>query len=340
MVEQITSRRDPQLIARVVSGRPLYYGAEPDAESETLPYVRAGSSLVNLSGRIAVVGDDTNFVALIEPASRRVERIVLPAGHGGQRLFDDEHDNKRWKLDLEACVVVPDADGELFVAFGSGSGPEREQIVVLTWTPDGKHDVAVYRAPAFYASLRAEREFTGSGLNVEGSIYLESGALRLFQRGNAEPREGLEPVDATCDVSWPELWEHLQDPEASPPPRPSSVVQYRLGQLDGVRLTFSDAEPLHAGGVLYAASAEGPPQSGQDGPVVGSALGVIEPTGEVRWTELTDADGGRFQGKVEGLYLDPHDPYHAYFVVDLDDPEEPSRLYEAMLSGPWYREVS
>ena len=47
-------------------------------------------------------------------------------------------------------------------------------------------------------------------------------------------------MNATCDVSWKQLRAHLNDP-ALPAPVPENVIQYELGTLEGVRLTFTDA---------------------------------------------------------------------------------------------------
>jgi hypothetical protein len=78
---------------------------------------------------------------------------------------------------------------------------------------------------------------------------------------------------------------------------------YDLGTSDGVRLTFSDAEHLGGGRVLFSASAEDP----ASGEIRGSVLGIIEADGSARWTHLCDTDGGPFSGKIEGLTLDAKD---------------------------------
>lgn len=330
-----TARKDTTLNARVARSTPLYYDDDPQASVDLPPYVRAASSLALFADRIAVVADDANFIALIDPATRRAGCIPLPAGRGGEREFDDEHGNKRWKLDLEACVTVPDAAGQMLVAFGSGSKPEREWVVVVPGRGEAESGLNVYEARALYAALRDERAFAGSELNVEGAVFLGDDTLRLFQRGNGEPHDGVQPVDATCDLQWSALWAHIQAPEGAAPPALQNIVQYELGELDGVRLSFSDAEAV-AGVILYSASAEATSGGSGDGRVAGSVLGVIDPTGAARWAELIDEDGSAFGGKVEGLSAGHDNPNRLYFVTDMDDPDEPSKLYEVDLSGPWY----
>ena len=340
MIEQVVAWPDPALVARIRRKTPLWYEGGADPATERPPHVRAGSSLAALrdpgtrGDRIAVIQDDARFVAIIDPGSSRAASLPLPAGHAGHRVFDEAHGNERFKLDLEACVTVLGAGGERLVAFGSGSTAERDQIVVVSWTGGERPDVAVYEAAAWYDALRGAHDFSGSELNVEGAIFLPPDTLRLFQRGNGAPRAGLQPVDATGDLSWSALWAHLQRPATAPPPTPANVVQYRLGDLDGVRLTFSDAVARGAV-VIFSASAEGSGDSARDERVAGSVLGVIATDG-ARWTTLTERDGRPFRAKIEGLSLAPGDRRLVSFVVDNDDTEAPSELYQAELSGPWY----
>jgi hypothetical protein len=168
--------------------------------------------------------------------------------------------------------------------------------------------------------------------NVEGAVFMGPERLRLFQRGNADPRGDLQPVDATGDLSWPALKAYLADPIGTAPPAIENVIQYELGDLHGVRLTFSDAEALEEGITLFSASAE----NEETGKIVGSVLGIIDADGEARWAELLDEGGEPFGGKVEGLSRKPGETDHVYFVIDSDDADRASRVYEADLDGPWY----
>ncbi|HYJ78708.1 MAG TPA: hypothetical protein VEW03_03825, partial [Longimicrobiaceae bacterium] len=105
-----------------------------------------------------------------------------------------------------------------------------------------------------------------------------------------------------------------------------------LGKIDGLRLTFTDAA-VHDGCVFFAAAAEDSPDATRDGRVSGSALGVFDPGGGMRWTPLIGEDGTPFAGKVEGLML--RDAASAWVLVDRDDPLRPSELCEVMLEGDW-----
>ncbi len=334
MVPSVVARQDHELTARITRTVQLFYEDDASPGSGRPSFVRAGSSLANCAGRFAVVQDDANFLALVHPEQGTALSFALPAGEGGSRAFDDDHHNKRDKLDLEAGVMIAGRGSDFLLMMGSGSAPQREKVVVVSWRGSEPGDTRVLEAPALYRSLRDARNFSGSGLNVEGMVLLDD-VLRLFQRGNEPPHGGVQPVNATCDLPWEEVWAHLQHPEVAPPPEPRNVIQYELGELDGVRLGFSDAAVADGGHILFSASSE-ESLDGGDGRVTGSVLGVIRSSGEARWTPLTEQDGEIYRGKVEGLELAPGDPNAAYFVVDADDPDEPSQLCRVDLAGPWY----
>lgn len=328
-----TAAPDPSLAAVVLRQAPLYYHDGADPATDRPAYVRAGSSLARVPGGIALVQDDANFLAVVDPGTARARAILLPAGNGGVRQFDKGRGNKADKLDLEACVAA-DVDGEtLFVAFGSGSTSRREAVVVVRDWDLAEPRVELVHAPGLYARLREEIAFAGDALNLEGAM-LRDDQLTLFTRGNGSARGESLPAAATCTVDWRELLAFLRDPEAASPPAPADVLRYELGQLNGVRLGFTDAARW-GDTVLFTAAAEASPDAVEDGAVEGSVIGVIGADGDTRWTPLVDDAGRAFTGKVEGV-LAPHDDAgHLYAVVDTDDADAPSLLCTIRLDGPW-----
>jgi hypothetical protein len=324
---------DPALTARVVRSVPLLYAHGADPGEDRPAHVRSASGLLRAGGRLAVIQDDANFVALADPATGQASAIALPAGDGGLRQFDDVRGNKRFKLDLESCVMLSHpAGGATLVAFGSGSTAFREKIVVIRGIESSGPDVRVVDASALYALLRAETGFAGSELNVEGAA-LTDGALRLFNRGNGAPRNGLLPVNATCDLDLSKFLAFIDDPSAAPPPLPCGVTQYDLGGIGGLALTFTDAAEW-GGRVLYTAAAEASPDATRDGPVAGCAIGIIQ-GGEARFAVVEVAGGARYAGKIEGILPHPEHPGHFWAVIDRDDPAAPSELLEVELGGGW-----
>jgi hypothetical protein len=341
MTSHFVSIQDDRLQARVTGSRPMVYRDGPSSEEDRPPHVRAASGLSAFMEYIAVIQDDANWLALID-AEENVTAIPLPPSPHGDRVFSKNRGNKDDKYDLEACISVTTEGRQELVGFSSGSRQERAWVLRVREAIAGQDapdcDVAArltaefVDAASFYQSMRDHAEFSGAGLNIEGALTLDEDCIRMFQRGNAEPCGDLQPVDATADLSWAALSEHLTNPQAPPPPL-CNVRTYDLGQLGGVRLTFSDAEHLGGGRVLFSASAENP----GTGEIIGSVLGVIDAAGEARWTELIDQDGGTFRGKIEGLTLDWRDPHKVHFVVDDDDEDVPSKIFEAVLSECFFQ---
>jgi hypothetical protein len=313
--------------ARVIARHEMSYSDGPSDEDDRPPHVRAASGLSAFREHLAVIQDDANWLALID-SDQQVTAVPLPPSSNGDRVFSKKRGNQSDKYDLEACVTVGSGDDLELVGFSSGSRREREWVLRVREDKSGGLGAEFVEAPAFYAAMREEKAFSGAGLNIEGALALDHDRIRLFQRGNAEPCDGLEPIDATADFSWAALCEHLTSPETQSPPRISNLRSYDLGTLGGVRLTFSDAEHLAEGRVLFSASAEDP----GSGKVKGSVLGIIEANGDARWTHLSDEEGKPFEGKIEGLTLDSKDPRKVYFVIDDDDEDTPSRIFHAIVS--------
>jgi Family of unknown function (DUF6929) len=325
MVRRVIASVDASMQAILRGRLPLRYAAGPDPTLDRPAHVRSGSALASFAGRIAVVQDDAHFLALVDVSGRSVDAITFGPGEGGKRLYDARRGNKALKLDLEACFVC---DGVL-VAFGSGSTAKRERCLLVR-QQNGDFESEIVDAGALYRALREAHEFSGSQLNLEGAVCRSDGRVVLFQRGNGAPMNGLLPRDATLELELAELMAFLARRGSGAPPRLFNVTEYELGNIDGVRLTFTDAATF-GNELLFLAAAEASPDALLDGPVSGVALGLIDERGEARWTPVVDSSGQRVSSKLEGLWLDRLD--RAYAVSDPDDPDAPSELCELELVG-------
>lgn len=347
----VEARLDPTLDARILRRVPMRYATGANPRLDRPAHVRAASGLAWVGARLAVLQDDANFLALVDPATGLADSITLPAGPGGLRQFDDGRGNKADKLDLEALARVPGANGPLLIALASGSTPHREWVALFEGVESGAPTARLHRAPSFYARLRDTALFAGSELNVEGLLHVGE-RLRLFGRGNGAARGEVAPVNASCEVAWASLLAHLERPAAAAPPELVNVVQYELGAIGGVRLAFTDVAPGWAGAergategrlVLYAAAAEASPDATRDGEVAGSAIGVVRHRAgalSARWTPLRGEAGEPVALKVEGLVLGTAAPDQLFVVVDHDDHDRPSDLCEVRLAGPWWSRLA
>ena len=110
-------------------------------------------------------------------------------------------------------------------------------------------------------------------------------------------------------------------PERVPVAHPHT---YELGDADGVGLAVTDAVVLPDGRTLLSAAAEDTPNAVDDGPVVATALVLLDGK-DVRDVAPIPEVGGRVH-KVEGLALRDvrGSEVHLLAVVDDDDPTRPS----------------
>lgn len=338
---RVRSTLDPSLQARIVRRVPMLYADGACLDTDRPGHVRAASSMAWVGNRIALVQDDVNFVALVDPHTGLADAITLPAGRENKRQFDVGRGNKKYKLDTEALTRVPSDRGVLLLGFGSGSRTKhRDNLLTIGFTGHEErpehHTTSLVSLPGLYASLRSTSDFAGSDMNIEGALYID-GTIRLFGRGNGEAANDLHPLDATCDMSWAALDAYIARPDGDNLPEITRITQYVLGDVDGVALGFTDAIVFDEAHVMYSAAAEASKDAETDGEVGGSALGVIphDRRAGARYTSIVDERGEPFVGKVEGLVRDPSDPTRAIVVVDVDDHTRPSELCEIVLSGPW-----
>lgn len=330
MTRIIVGARDPSLSAVITARRALWYSEGADAERDRPAHVRAGSSLGMIGGRIVVVQDDANFLALVDPVIGQVDPVLLPRGDGGVRQFDDLRGNKGSKLDLEACIVVDEDGLPAFLAFGSGATGRRERVVRVRGLGSDEPEVDFLDAAKFYAALRATAGFAPGRMNLEGVIALPNGDLCFVSRGNGAVTDGVAPVNGFAMVGAEALLAHLDAPEWKEVPPIGEVFQLELGTLGGVPLGVTDGIATSAG-ILLSAVAEASPDAVDDGPVTGSVIALIGVDGTTRWAPVVEADGAVARVKVEGILLAGG---VMYGVVDDDDPARPSTLLTLHFEAP------
>jgi hypothetical protein len=118
-------------------------------------------------------------------------------------------------------------------------------------------------------------------------------------------------------------------------PRVLALQLFELGTLEGVGLGFTDVALLPDGRSVFLAAAEDAPDAIADGPVLGSVVGLLEPSangGGARWTRLLGSDGRPSPYKVEGVAID-RGARGGWLLTDSDDPRVPAMLLRVELRG-------
>ena len=310
------------LTATIGTPRLLRYDHGPHPLEDLPGHVRAASSIRRQGHRLVILQDDVSALAVLDPSTGSTQPILLPAGPDGARVFDDERGNKKFKMDLEACVVLP--DGRL-VAFGSGSSPQREKIVTIA---SGKGAIAQQLSGSdFYASLRIHAAAHDTRLNIEGAV-VHGDRLRLLQRGIGE--RGGESWNAILDLSLNRFVGWLDG--RNPLPSVRRILEVDLGAVAGVPLGFTDAAVTDDGRVAFLACAEDTNDVLSDGPVLGCRFGWLDPDDRSAVTmTIVDSDGQPTRLKLEGIEtrLDGGSVFDV--VADMDRGDEPAQLAELIV---------
>ncbi len=266
--------------------------------------VRAASAIVAYADGWLIAQDDSTH-----GAHWRAPGVVA------LRLLDavDEHHwftgvdgTKHLKPDLEAACTLPDGRT---VLLGSGSTPARRRGVVLD--DDGPR---VLDLSALHARVSTALAVPPDVLNLEGACVVGE-HLRWFHRGL--PAAGWPSASIDLPVAVP-----LEAAE------PVNVLTYDLGSHDGVGLAVTDAVTISGGRVLVSAAAEDSPNAYDDGPVVASALLLLDGNRVLDRVDVPVVDGR--VAKIEGLAVVAEDPAGVRLLatVDADDHTSPSSVLE------------
>ena len=279
-------------------------------------FIAAGSGLVRAGEHLYVIADDEREIAVFpaegdEPGHlRRLLPGELPA---------DPAERKRVKPDFEALVVLPAQDDDAsaaLLAFESGSRKSRRGGVI--WGLDESGALVGDPRRLDLAPLYSALDIPD--LNIEGAAVAGE-RLLLFQRGNG--RGAVNAVIAlSLELAMPDLARGRLSAGAVVAER-----RYDLGEVNGVRLAFTDAAALPDGRIVYTAVAEGGDDTYHDGGCAGAGVGIIDEQGnKQRWEPLDPP------AKVEGVEarLDG-DGIELLMVADADDPGSPSPLLSARL---------
>jgi hypothetical protein len=283
------------------------------------PHVSAASGVVRRGEHVYVIGDDQLFVArfrLTSTAPGTAARVLSGT------LPEDEGERTEVKPDLEVLSVLPPFSGHPFGALlglGSGSARGRDRGFVWGLASDGSlaGEPREIDLSPLYDLLRREIP----ELNVEGASVMGD-RLWVLHRGNHEGSP-----NAVAELSLADVIDSVHGDLTIDPSELDAVRAYDLGELDGVRLAFSDATPLGGRLMVFTASAEAPGADGPDGAIHGSVVGTIDLDGDVQRLRTIDR-----RYKVEGVHASTDAGVIDFlFVCDQDDPDAPSPLLSATM---------
>lgn len=208
----------------------------------------AASGLVHVGGQIHVVADDENHLGCFDLSDSGPGRLV--------RLFEGDLPEtqparKAVKADCEALLALPAfagyASGAL-LAIGSGSSSRSTRQRAALLALDSAGGVCGPSRVVDLAALFDPLQAHIADLNIEGA-FIVNDRFFMLQRGHAGAG-----INALIEWSWPDLRGWLS--ARQPAPQARSVLQFELGDIDGVPLSFTDGAALPDGRWLFSAAAE------------------------------------------------------------------------------------
>jgi hypothetical protein len=289
-----------------------------DLEAPSAPgrpaFLSAASGVVRRGDFVYVIGDDELHLGVFALASGGPGRLVRVLSG---ELPDDRRERSDAKPDLEALTLLPPFEGHPYGALlglGSGSTPTRSRGFVGVLAADGSIAGEPYELDLdpLYSLLRGHVE----ELNVEGAATMGD-QLWLLHRETSET-----DLNLVAELSLEQLMQSLRKDRRLDAQELDKVRRYDLGDIDGVKLTFSDATPIADRLLVFTASAEA-----DDGRIRGSVVGTLGLDGSVRRLRTIDR-----RWKVEGVHATIDTGVLDFtFVCDQDDPDEPAPLLSASM---------
>jgi hypothetical protein len=273
--------------------------------------VRAASAIAPYGDGWLIGQDDATHACWWRDGVGTAVRLV-PAVDGHE-VFSETTGTKELKPDLEAALAV---DGGVLL-LGSGSTPARMRAVFLSL---GAGPV-VGDLSGLYARVAATLDVAPGALNLEGACVVGD-RLRWFQRGL--PAAGVPT--ASVDVDLRPLLDAVTGSGRVSHVEVDEPRRYVLESPEGLALAVTDAVALPDGRILVSAAAEDSPNTYDDGPVLGSALALLDGDVILATVSLPEPDGRI--AKVEGLAVMAWDDHGGRLLatVDADDPAVPSAV--------------
>ena len=277
--------------------------------------VRAASAIAPFGDGWLIAQDDSTFAAWSRQGSVTPLRLFPPVD--GLDVFSERDGTKRLKPDLEAaCEVLVDGAPAVLL-LGSGSSAARMRAALVR--RDDPPTVAVADLSPLYGLVAQALAIDMALVNFEGACRVGE-SLRWFNRGNLSA--GV--LSASVDLDLETLTAAVLGRGAAGDVRVGRVQEYELGEAEGVGLAVTDAVALADGRILLSTAAEDTPNAVDDGPVVATALALVDDTSVLAVAALPEVDGEPH--KVEGLVVleTTDDGVRLLAVVDGDDPDAPS----------------
>lgn len=242
-------------------------------------FISSGSGICSYGGKWFCVADDELYLVVFDALHLPGRLVRLLPGVLPEEFFA----RKAAKPDWESMTVVPSKypasnGGASLLLLPSGSKGTRHTGAIVELSADG---VVITFDLIDCSDLYKKATSEIGELNIEG-VACSGNSLLLFNRGNGNY---CQNAVLTLDLSRA-LQSIVEDKQMEAKSFHSSLP-INLGELQGVGLGFTDAFNFGAQ-FLFTAAAEDTANAVDDGPCMGSVIGLLNEKLEISWIKRKD----------------------------------------------------
>jgi hypothetical protein len=282
-----------------------------------LKSISSGSGLVVHKDSAYIISDDAPFIGRLSIKSQRLQRIPI----NGLALYGARIP-RPLKPDFEAALTGPLDGKDYLFAFGSGTqSPERDSLLFFPiGHPEQQRKVSL---SPFYERVQELIYHPEAHWNLEGATKAAD-SLVLFNRGN----------NTVMNVSWNQFTAFALGVASEFP-----FVSYRrvrLPMIEDHEARFSGACTLNDRYLLVSASVEDTPNWSEDGPVLGSFIGLLDRHTYLFKTivQVNTPQGKPYVHKIESVeVLDQKEDGTLIVGALVDDDDGQTRLIRIRLTN-------
>ncbi|MDR2224334.1 MAG: hypothetical protein LBE34_16605 [Flavobacteriaceae bacterium] len=263
--------------------------------------VTATSGIIYNNQELHLISDESQYFYHYDIESKQLNKTPLTIdGLASEKM------NKAAKPDYESIT----SDGVNFYIFGSGSKPNRNELIEVNRTT--KEVISTQDLSILYSSMRSFAQLSEEDFNIEG-VILDGNIWYFFNRGNGPKQaNGIFVVEGESIIDDFRI----------------TYTPIKLPKINKVQSSFTDAIRVDHK-IYFLATAEQSNSTYNDGEIKGSLIGRIN----LKNLKLEKTQIISNTNKFEGLSLYHKDNSTLEFVLceDADNQEAPAGIYKLTL---------
>lgn len=263
--------------------------------------VTATSGIIYNNQELHLISDESQYFYHYDIESKQLNKTPLTIdGLASEKM------NKAAKPDYESIT----SDGVNFYIFGSGSKPNRNELIEVNRTT--KEVISTQDLSILYSSMRSFAQLSEEDFNIEG-VILDGNIWYFFNRGNGPKQaNGIFVVEGESIIDDFRI----------------TYTPIKLPKINKVQSSFTDAIRVDHK-IYFLATAEQSNSTYNDGEIKGSLIGRIN----LKNLKLEKTQVISNTNKFEGLSLYHKDNSTLEFVLceDADNQEAPAGIYKLTL---------